>query len=101
MTLAGVEILHCASQFDRRVYQATKAYPLKILLLVQSHPNQECNVRKTLANEILDSSDAELNVVALKVKRLYTPDLLLAARTGRLGNCLAAALMEIREGLAT
>ncbi len=97
MTLAAVEILHCASQFDRRVHQTTRTYPLKILLLVQSHPNQECNVRKTLANEILDSNDAELNVVALKVKHLYTQDLLLAARTGRLGNCLAAALMEIRR----
>ena len=97
MSLISLQILHCASQYDRRVHQATLTYPYKILLLVKTSPDMECRLRQQIASEILTSREDDLHHVARKIRRLYGPDLVMASRAGILGYRLACALWEIRK----
>ena len=96
-SLIAIEILHCASQYERRIHQATSAYPFKILLLVKSRPTKPCRIRQQIASEILRSDDKKLHHVPRKMKHLYGPDLAVAVESGTLGFRLACALMEIRR----
>ena len=97
MSLVGIQILHCASQFQRRVHQATVEYPFKILWLVKSVPNKQCKLRQQISTEILEAKDDQLHHVPRKMKHLYKADLLLASKTGILGFSLACALTQIKQ----
>ena len=91
------EILLCASQFNRRVVQVASSYPCKILLLVKKDPQAQCQIRRELAQSILDAEDRDLHVVPRKIKQLFHKDLREAATTGKLGPWLASSLLEVRR----
>lgn len=97
MSFVSLQILHCASQYDRRVHKAALAYPFRILLLIKTLPDRPCQLRQQVATEIIETDNQKLHHVIRKLKKLYGSDLALASQTGILGYALGCALLELKK----
>jgi len=88
-------ILISASQYSRRVTETLAGYPFRLLLLIKTPPNEYCELRQTIATEILDTEDSKLDIVPKKVRALFFDDLLIAKQSGKLGWRLAVNLQQV------
>ena len=76
------------SSFKRRVHDLVSSYPSKALWLVHSPPGAACCVRQTIAAEILQSEEKNMQ----KLRRLCRADLQEAQETGRCSQFLYTLL---------
>ena len=84
-----------ASQYSRRVCESLAEYPFRILLLIKSPQHVQCDLRRTIAEEILSGQSCDLHIVPRKIRRLFRDDLEFAARHGQLGPRLAVNLQQV------
>ena len=73
-----------ACGLDRRVCSSFNEFPYKLFLLVKTPKNENCDLRRSIASEILGRNDADLEINTRKIKQRFSAELECARVTGTL-----------------
>lgn len=93
--IATSQILHNASAFARRVTEPLNKFPHKFLLLGQTPDLQDCCLRRSIAAEILDTKDSNLEINMRKVKNVLREDLQNMRTSGYLTGRLRVVVRSV------
>ena len=88
VNFAARVLLFNACGLDRRVCSPFKEFPYRLFLLVKKPKDENCDLRKNIASEILGRKDADLEINTRKIKRRFLSELEVAKLKGTLPSRL-------------
>ena len=71
------------AEFERRVMRIVESWPLKLLWIARSLPHKDCERRRRICAELLNTPNSELHITAVKLKLLFKDQVVEARETGR------------------
>ena len=73
--IVAMLFFHHAASYDRRIAATLTRLPFTLLFLVKSPAGDRCDVRTEIGRSLLDASDHSLDIVSLKIKKLFLDEL--------------------------
>ena len=88
-------LLSNAANFDRRMVQMTRAFPMRLHWLARARPSTPCLQRQRVADELINTSPDLLQDTALKNRILFYDQLVSTQSTGRVSVGLFALFFQV------
>ena len=90
-----VHLFHGAAEYDLRIKKPTLQWPARMLLMVKQPAGTYCEIRKTVASEVLGADVHYLEINTLKIRTIFQGELERARDTGKLDESLFQLLWWI------
>ena len=94
-------VLMVAAAWDYRIMQRTRSLPLRLLRMLESPPDVDCQERREISSCVLSSQDccldSKMSNLAANWKHHFQKELEIAKRTGTCPPRLWAALLTLRS----